>query len=421
MPENSLASLTQLTNADGANQEKNRQKSIREVFHNLKRGRAVELTPSRQFGIYLHIPFCFHKCHYCDFYSIVDTKDRQRVFAERLEQEIGAAREWFAQPVRSIFVGGGTPTLLAADLWRNLLKTLADSLPLAPDLEFTAEANPETVTAELAGVLAAGGVNRVSIGAQSFDPAHLKTLERQHEPANVARSMDRFRHAGIHDLNLDLIFGVPGQSLEAWRDDLESALALKPTHLSCYGLTYEPNTALTRRMTMGRVTPIDDSVEADMYEHTIARLGEAGYEHYEISAWARPGRRCRHNLLYWKNDDWWPFGPSASGHLNGLRWKNVPRLTEYLDHGPLPRVQEVEYVDPAARSGEALMMGLRLREGIPGDRLERILTEAPNVASSRRAAIDRLIERGSLEWRDGSLRLSDRGLLIADSVLVELI
>lgn len=368
----------------------------------------------------MHVPFCAHKCHYCDFYSIVDTHGRQQTFVDRLREELAAAGPLLPGPVETIFVGGGTPTLLEAERWSELLPALYEHLPLAPEVEFTVEANPETVTAELARVLARGGVNRISLGAQSFNRQHLKTLERHHEPANVARSVQRVRAAGIERINLDLIFGIPGQSLDDWKNDLETALALRPAHLSCYGLTYEPNTALTRRMTMGRITPIAEPLEAAMYEYTIARLEESGFEHYEVSAWAKPGERCRHNLRYWEGGEWWPFGPSAAGHLAGLRWKNVPRLTEYLDHGPLPRIQDVEHITAEAALSETLMMGLRLRDGIARGRLEPLLAGAAG-GRERRETIDRFVRQGQLEWRGEALRLTGGGLMVADSVLVELI
>src|SRR5690606_19916459 len=195
-------------------------------------------------SLYLHIPFCFHKCHYCDFYSIVDNRDRQEAFAARLGRELVALAPLAApQPLRTIFVGGGTPTLLRRDLWEGLLKVLADNYDLAEIRagrgEFTVECNPETATPELMATLRQGGVNRLSVGAQSFDPRHLKTLERWHDPANVARAFDQARAAGIDNLNLDLILGIPVQTLDEWSADLEMALAPDPAHLSCYALTYE--------------------------------------------------------------------------------------------------------------------------------------------------------------------------------------
>jgi oxygen-independent coproporphyrinogen-3 oxidase len=376
--------------------------------------------------VYLHVPFCFHKCHYCDFYSIADSQDRQDAFVDRMTGEIAAAaqRGVFRKGVQTIFVGGGTPTLLTVEQWRRLLDAMGRSMPLAADGEFTVEMNPETVTRELIDVLRAGGVNRASIGAQSFDLRHLKTLERWHDPRNVGRSVAILRHAGIDNINLDLIFAVPGQTVDDWRRDLDAALALEPSHISCYGLMYEPNTPLTRRMQIGEVTPVSDDVEAAMYEGTMAALAAAGFEHYEISNWAKNrDRRCRHNMLYWHNDNWWAFGPSASGHVNGLRWKNVPRLGDYLDagNGSLPPIVDVEVSDQVTVAGEQFMLGLRLIEGLASNEVERLLSISGLRAHDRRATIERHRASGLLEIADDHLRLTRRGLLLANDVLVDLV
>jgi oxygen-independent coproporphyrinogen III oxidase len=407
-------------------------------------------------GAYLHVPFCFHKCHYCDFYSIVDNQDRQDAFVERLVTEVRAAAGWGVgrQQLQTIFVGGGTPTLLTPGQWRRLLGAVHEWLPLETGGEFTVEANPETVTHELATTLADGGVNRVSIGAQSFNERHLKTLERWHDPHNVARSIDILRHAGLNNINVDLIFGVPGQTLSDWLADLDAALALGPSHISCYGLMYESNTPLTRRMQAGQIQPVDQDVEAAMYEATIEHLGAAGFEQYEISNWARSAclaaslarrrddeakdqgalasqarrpnesARCRHNLLYWRNANWWAFGPSASGHVNGLRWKNVPRLGEYLadaDGSGWPPIMDVEIVDDATAAGEQFMLGLRLLEGLALADVARLLSLSGQREEVRRAAIERHREAGLVEVTEDRLRMTRRGLLLANDVLVDLV
>jgi oxygen-independent coproporphyrinogen-3 oxidase len=289
-----------------------------------------------------------------------------------------------------------------------------------PDIEFTVEANPETVTAELAATLAQGGVNRVSLGAQSFNPSHLQTLERWHDPANVGRSAALLREAGIANLNLDLIFAIPGQTLDDWHRDLDAALAISPEHLSCYALTYEPNTPLAQRLKLGQVERIEEEVEAAMFDTAIDRLAAAGFEQYEVSAFARPGRRCRHNLVYWTNRSWWALGPGASGHAGSIRWKNVPRLGEYLEHGPLPPVTDIERIDSRTRVGETLMLGLRLRDGVDAKNLDSLLADDP-AAHERRGAIAAFERDGLLERIGGRLRLTRAGLRLADTVLAELV
>ncbi len=371
-------------------------------------------------GIYCHVPFCFHKCHYCDFYSLVDRRDRQPIFVQRLTDELGIAGRHLTRPLRTVFFGGGTPTLLATKHWRTLMDAIGDNLLLAPDCEFTVEANPETVRPDLLAVLVDGGVNRLSIGAQSFHPQSLKALERWHDPANVQRSVKLARAAGIHNINLDLIFAIPGQSLDDWLADLDTALKLEPTHMSCYSLTYEPNTPMTAKVQSGLVEPAENELEAQMYEATIDRLGAAGFEHYEISNWARPGYRCRHNLMYWENKNWWPFGPSAAGHIEGTRWRNAPRLDDYLTVKPWPPICDVEQLDEDGRIGEELMLRLRLIDGITLDRLDELLTSGLR-GSERTAAIQRHIDDGLLHRACGMLRLTRSGLLLADVVLADLV
>lgn len=375
-------------------------------------------------GLYLHVPLCFHKCHYCDFYSVehdADSpqgRDGQARFTDALLAE---CRTWADLRPRTIFVGGGTPTLLAARHWRRLLDALRAMGVLHHVDEFTVEANPETVSDDLAATLAAGGVNRVSIGCQSFNPAHLKTLERWHDPRNVSVAMDRFRAHGIRRINLDLIFGIPGQTAEDVAADLEAALALRPTHLSYYGLTYEPNTAMTQRLRQGRFEPVAEAVEGRMYDLIRRRLAEVGFEQYEISAWAGPSasgdgsdgdERCRHNLTYWTSGDYVGLGPGAASHVQGRRWKNAPRLSDYLVGSPHPAIVDAEVLTPRQQAVERLMMGLRLREGVTCASLPPDLPDPARVQA--------LIDLGLLDRTPTHLRLTDRALPVSDSVIAEL-
>ncbi|MCC7408590.1 MAG: radical SAM family heme chaperone HemW [Phycisphaeraceae bacterium] len=368
-------------------------------------------------SLYLHIPFCFHKCHYCDFYSLVDTADRQARFTQRLIAELHHQKTRFNLQPRTLFVGGGTPTLLQPHLWQTLLTELR-ALSLLDQLqEFTVEANPETLTPELLAVLRQGGVNRLSLGAQSFNTTHLKTLERWHDPASVTRAVALARDAGISNLNLDLIFAIPGQTLSDLDADLTAALALAPTHLSCYCLTYEPQTAMTERLKRGEFTAQDEDQQRDLYAHVIDRLAHAGYTHYEISNWSLPNQPCQHNLAYWTNQNWLGVGPSAASHVAGRRWKNVPHLARYLDSPDPPPIQDEERLDPDASLGEQLMLRLRLRQGAPLDWLESLLPPS----DPRRRAIDDLIRLGMLEKTPTHLRLSDQGLFVADPILAQLL
>lgn len=376
-------------------------------------------------GLYLHIPFCFHKCHYCDFYSIVESpsagQDRQAQLVDALIRELRhhQARLGPLRP-RTLFVGGGTPTLLRPELWQRLLQALHDMGALEQAAEFTVEANPETVTPDLMSLLVRGGVNRVSIGAQSFQPPLLEALERHHQIASVPRAVQAARQAGIDNINLDLIFAIPGQTMAQLDADLDAALALEPTHLSCYNLIFEPATPLTQKMKLGQIQPLEEDLQRAMYDRVMTRLEHAGYEHYEISNWARQradgSYRCLHNLIYWHNLDWLGVGPSAASHIRGRRWKNVPHLGRYLAGSPAPPTQDMEEPDPARHVSDSLMLGLRLRDGIALAWLDHHLDRN----DPRWGVIDELIALGMLQRDSSRLRLTRQGLFVADSIIARL-
>jgi oxygen-independent coproporphyrinogen-3 oxidase len=375
-------------------------------------------------GLYVHVPFCAHRCHYCDFFTVAGRDDQRRAFAQRLLGEADVVLPRIPPGIRTVFVGGGTPTHLPPSVLATLLTGLRERLAAGGHRieEWTLEANPDTVSDETAAVLAEAGVTRVSLGAQSFDPPALQMLERRHDPANVGQAMERLRRVGITDLSVDLIFAVPElkDPVEVWARDLDMALALDPTHLSCYGLTYEAGTPLRRRLDVGRIERVGEEVEADLYECARVRLEAAGFEHYEISNWARPGFRCRHNLVYWTNGNWWPLGPSASGHVEGWRWRNLPRLGPYLAGAGLPHIDSVEHLDDDGRAGEMLMLGLRLMDGVPRDRVTAAC-QTPERGATRTTAIEGALEAGLLQWRGDWLSLSHRGVLVADAVIGDLL
>jgi oxygen-independent coproporphyrinogen-3 oxidase len=399
-------------------------------------------------SLYIHVPFCFHKCHYCDFYSIVDTRDRQEAFTARLCDELVALAPLAAgQPLATIFVGGGTPSLLRVDLWKRVLACLHERFDMslmqsgakhelscsdgdgngdaAGDGEFTVECNPETVSPELMATLRAGGVTRVSIGAQSFHAQHLKTLERWHDPANVEKALRLARAAGIGRASIDLIYSIPGQTLEEWDSDLRTALGLGLTHLSCYALTYEPNTAMAVRLRKGEFVPSPEDLEADMFEHTLRTLRGAGLDRYEVSNFAARGEECRHNLAYWRQEEWLAAGPSASAHIGGVRYKNTPRLDDYLElRTPegFAAVVDVEGPDARRALGEMLWTGLRMREGVDaGAALARANALDAATAARLDKAIARQVAFGAVVHDGARWRLSDEGFLIADRVAVEML
>jgi oxygen-independent coproporphyrinogen-3 oxidase len=382
------------------------------------------LPPGRVDALYVHVPFCAHKCHYCDFYSIT----RQPI--ERMERFVdlvlAEARLWTqgASPAlvirpRTIFFGGGTPSLLPLEPMRRLLAGIAELFDLSQVNEWTVEVNPATASDEYCRMLRESSPDRLSFGAQSFDPAELAVLERHHDPLDVGRSIAAARAAGFTRLNLDLIYAVPGQTIESWQRSLEAALELEPPHLSCYGLTYEPNTPLAVRKRMGRVSAVEESLELAMMHLTRRRLADAGRPAYEISNFAIPGEECRHNLLYWTGGNYIGLGPAAASHVEGWRWRNRPHLGEWeraLADRQLPAI-EAETLTPAARHGELAMLMLRLSRGLNfSDFADRTGRDARKLFAE---PIERLVPNGLLSIDQTALRLTDRGLEVADAVAAE--
>lgn len=368
-------------------------------------------------SIYVHVPFCQTICGYCDFYSTLLEPGATGPLVDALLRELELRRGELAERVDTIFVGGGTPTTLPPQELARLLGALRALAE--PDAEFTVEANPATVTGEIAAALVGAGVNRVSIGAQSFAAGELRVLDRIHRPPQVAQTVECCRLAGVRQINLDLIFAIPGQTLEAWRSNLEAALELAPDHLSCYGLTYERGTPLYEQLAAGRVRRADPELEAAMFTATIERLAAAGFEHYEISNFARAGARCRHNLVYWRNDPCLGIGPSAAGYVGGERYRNIPDTAAYvraLREGRSPRIEQ-ERLTPDRRARETAMLMLRLREGIDRARFTAACGVDPLELFAD--AIARHRELGFVEAGERSIRLTHAGMLVADSVMAD--
>jgi oxygen-independent coproporphyrinogen III oxidase len=373
-------------------------------------------------GLYVHIPFCFHKCHYCDFYSITrQDPNRMSRFVDRLLLE---ADLWTHTPPvlrpRTVFFGGGTPSLLPLNDMRRLILGLRERFDFANCIEWTVEANPATISLEYCQMLAEAGVNRISMGAQSFDAAELAILERHHQPDDVPRGLDIARSAGIRRLNLDLIYAIPGQTLASWMKSLEHAISLQTDHLSCYGLTYEPNTPLAVRRRLGQIrSVVEPEIEIEMLHATRHRLAAAGLAAYEISNYSRPGQECQHNLHYWTGGDYLSLGPSAASHVQGWRWRNRPHLGEWenaVDRSQLPAI-EVESLPPRQRAGELAMLMLRLSTGITlSDFAARTGLDAGTLFAEVTA---RLTPHGLLHVSETSIRLSEDGLAVADSIASE--
>ena len=384
-----------------------------------QRLRPADLPAGEVAGLYVHVPFCFHKCHYCDFYSITrQTPGRMAAFVDRVLAEADLWANRAARP-RTVFFGGGTPSLLPMGEMRRLIVGLRGRFNLSDVREWTVEVNPATADADYLAMLRESGVDRISFGAQSFDRADLARLERHHDPDDVPRSLGLARATGFGRLSLDLIYAVPGQSLASWGRTLEAALSLGTSHLSCYGLTYEPNTPLAVLKRLGRVEAATDDLELSMLAHARARLADAGLPAYEVSNYAAPGQESIHNLSYWTGDNYLALGPSGASHVGGVRWKNAPHLGDWeraIDAGALP-AQDVDRLSPARRAGELAMLRLRLTEGL--DLADFAARTGVDAVKRFAPQIDQLGRAGLLELTDSHLRLTEKALPLTDAVAAE--
>lgn len=316
----------------------------------------------RPLGLYIHVPFCARKCAYCDFPSHAGSMALRGPYVERLCAEIAGRAEALQHPrADTVFIGGGTPSLLMPRQISRILQAVRTAFPLADGFEWSCEANPGMLSDAFLAALRAGGVNRLSLGAQSADPALLQTLGRQHSWAQVEEAVARSRAAGFQNINIDLMLGIPGQDLASWQRTLEAALRLQPQHLSCYGLIVEEGTPLAAAIGAGSLSLPPEEEELAMYGHTLHRLKQAGFEHYEVSNFALPGFRCRHNLHCWQRENYLGFGSAAHSLEGGsLRRQNPMGIAEYL-RGDAP---EQGNLSPEESRFESLMLGLRLIEGL---------------------------------------------------------
>ena len=384
----------------------------------------------RNFGVYLHVPFCRVRCGYCDFntYTSEESRGAKRTdYAGQAIAEVAMARDILRRaelpdrPASTVFFGGGTPTMLPVTDLAAMLAAVADTWGLVPGAEVTTEANPDSVDADYLRSLADAGFTRVSFGMQSAVPHVLATLERTHDPERVPLVVQWARDAGL-GVSLDLIYGTPGESLDDWQVSLEHAIAQHPDHLSAYSLIVEDGTKLARQIRRGEVAQPDEDLQADMYELADELLAAAGYGWYEVSNWSRKSsndcaeHRSRHNLAYWQGHDWWGIGPGAHSHVGGVRWWNVKHPAAYADRigaGLSPGAGR-ETLDDGTRRVESVLLGTRIRDGLVISRL----------SPSARNAIAGLIGDGLVDGASairGSLVLTLRGRLLADAVVRRLL
>lgn len=367
---------------------------------------------------YVHVPFCAHHCGYCDFAVATGQDERIGEYLEALSAEMATLE--VSRRVRTIFLGGGTPTHLSPSQLTSVLQLVRRWLELEPGGEFSIEANPDTISEDRAAVLAEHGVNRVSLGVQSFQPRILRVLERTHDPASVRTAFERLRSRSMR-ISLDLIFGAPGQSIEEWREDLRQALRLNPDHLSTYGLTYEKGTRLWKQRRRGLVLALEEDTERAMYAESMDTLTAAGLEQYEISNFAHAGQRSRHNETYWANDAYFGFGLGAAHYVMGRREVNTRDLSTYIAEAKAGRsvIQQSECLPAIERARETMAVQLRRCDGI--DRQAFWVQTGRELDALAGDAIRQIVELGMLQDDGQHVRLTREGKFVADGVIERLL
>lgn len=372
-------------------------------------------------GLYLHIPYCQHKCSYCDFYSIEKTSDIP-AFVTVLCSEIRMRKRessGFHEPFTSVFFGGGTPSLVSPTNMERIISTLHECYTFSDECEWTMECNPGTVTPSSLSAYKALGINRLSFGVQSFHEAELRFLERIHDASAVVASVEAARDAGFGNINLDVMFALPNQTIDGLRETLRRIVALRPEHVSAYSLIYEEGTPLHAKLLRGEVDKLAEEEDARMYEVAVAFLEEHGYAQYEVSNFAKDGRRCRHNLCYWEGRNYLAFGPSAHGYVGTTRYRNVRNITRYMDaitEGRLPTIGS-ETLRPDQLMFESIFLGLR-STGVNVEQLKRY--DGCDLAAIIRDEEAWMESEGYLVI-DETVRLTMKGFLVCDDLTLSII
>lgn len=386
-------------------------------------------------SIYFHIPFCARRCNYCDFTTFSGMDKWIPSYFNALEKEVLlAVKDESVKPrIHTVFFGGGTPSIVPPDEYKSLLGVVESSFSLLTDVEMSFETNPGTIQDKDMSEYRRSGFNRVSLGVQSFNSDELVLLGRIHNTQDVYDAVNIVRKAGFDNINLDLIYGIPGQTINSWVDSLKRALDLRPEHLSLYCLTIEEGTKLAECVKKGEIVPLKDDEAAEMYEQSLLILDEAGYRHYEISNWAKKtiggnDYRCRHNLQYWKNEEYYGFGVGAHGYVNNMRivnFENIPTFISHINQSENAKTlyRETIEVDLRERMQDEMMLGLRLvDEGISATAFK--LKFGNDLTDIFEKEISRLINRKLIRWADGvgsSLILTERGVLLGNQVFMEFV
>lgn len=369
---------------------------------------------TREIGLYVHVPFCARKCAYCDFASFAGREQDMDAYVDAVLRE-AEERSSIDAAVATLYIGGGTPSLLPPVLMARLLRGLRSCFSFLPDAECSCECNPGTVTEGFLSVLREGGVNRLSFGAQAAQPRLLSLLGRIHRWEQVQESVEMAKRAGFQNINLDLMLGLPTQTMEDMRETLSEALALNPNHLSCYGLIVEEGTKMYRMVESGAWTLPDEDTEREMYELCRVTLARHGFQQYEISNFALPGFPCRHNVDCWKRKEYLGLGSAACGFLGSVRYQNPPDLSDYLAGKP----REETTVSPDEAKFESIMLGLRMTEGVSDEAFRQM--HGVSITEAFGLKLEKPLHQGLVVWQDGFLCLTRKGMDVQNSVLVELL
>ena len=371
-------------------------------------------------GLYLHIPYCLHKCGYCDFNSHPENQVESVHYVEALLKEL----KFYSTTLKSynvptVFMGGGTPTILPPSQLKKILDTVRQSFNLTPDCEITIEANPATIKLETLQEIHAAGYNRISIGVQSFDEKELQLLERVHNEEEIHSTVHRARSANFKNLSMDLMFALPDQSTEKWQSHLKQATAKNPDHLSTYNLTIEPATAFFKLHEKGKLCLPHEDIQLEMYKTTIQVLEDAGYSQYEISNFSKPGMESQHNINYWNNGEYLGVGAGASSYLNGERSKNINLPSIYIREieTKASAVDTRERLEPLQAMGETLMLGLRLLKGVSIDVFENRFQVSFQKVYGK--VVESLLNQELITLNENRIALSRKGLFLADSVILK--
>jgi len=377
-----------------------------------------ELSEATASALYIHVPFCKSKCRYCDFFSVLWQAGPAERYARAAAAELERRRADLPAPVSSIFLGGGTPTVLGEGL-RPILAAAGEFA--GGGTEFSVEANPGTITPAVAEMLVDGGVNRLTMGAQSFHERDLEALGRHHRPEQVDEAVALVRAAGITNVGLDLMYGIPGQTSASWRESLRRAIDLGVNHLSCYALSFEPGTPMEADLREGRVCEMDEAEQADCYQAAISILTASGMDHYEISNFALPGRQCLHNITYWENKPYVGIGPGAASYVGGVRRTNHRDLSAYLDsiESGRPAPSDSEHLEGRAVMAETAILNLRMTQGL--SRKDFMNRFGEDFLSAFPKSVHRYDDAGALKVTEDFIRISPSFLFVADTILAEIV